>query len=111
MEHFTQRKNLGFLVDDGQHVNPKCGLHSRMLVQVIEHHIRIYISAQLDNNTHSVTIRLISEICYSFNPLLTNELGNFLNQPCLVNLVRNLMHNNSCFVVVLLNGCISTHSY
>ncbi|MNN61333.1 hypothetical protein D3C81_1765610 [compost metagenome] len=111
MEYFTQRQNLWFFVNNGKHVNPKSGLHRRMLVQIIEYYIRINISAQLNHNTHSITVRLIPEICYSLNSLLTNEFSNLLNQTCLVNLIRNLMHDNSCFVVVLFYRRVGSHRY
>ena len=71
-----------------------------MFVEQIQNHIRIYITAQLDTDTHTLTVRLITKIRDSINFFISYKLCDFLDQSCFVDHVWKFGHNNTVFTIL-----------
>ena len=81
-----------------------------MLIQVIQHHIRHRITLQIKNNTHSLTIRLITNLRNTLDTLIIHQIRTLLNQRSFINHVRNLRHNYLLFTILIRIKCrISTN--
>src|SRR5690554_539648 len=93
-------------------VYPKGGLHGRVFVEVIQHDIGNGISLQINDNAHTVTIRLIVHVRYAFNLLIVDQVGYFNDELGLIHQIRNL-RNNYFFssVTVGLNVGLRAHNY
>ncbi|MNV45670.1 hypothetical protein D3C71_1374750 [compost metagenome] len=111
VQHVAQIQYLRLFVDNGQHVNTEGRLHRRMLVQVVQHNIRIHIAANLHHDAHSVTVGFVAQVRNAVNPFLTNQLGDLLHKARLINLVRKLVDDNPCLTIVVLNSSLRAHRY
>ena len=70
-----------------------------MLVQLIEHNVRIYILSQLNHDAHAVTVRLIPQVGNSLNLLFPCQVSYLLDQARLVYLIRQLRYHNARLAV------------
>ena len=98
-------ENLWLSVNQSHHVNANNRLQLRLCVQVVENNIANFASAQLNNNPQTIFVGLIPKLGNALNFLLFDELGNSLEQTCLIQLVRDLMNDDR----VLALGLISHH--
>ena len=46
----------GSVVDEGQHIGRKRALHLCVLIQLVEHHLRLSISTQRNDNAHPLAV-------------------------------------------------------
>ncbi|MNE84100.1 hypothetical protein D3C80_1809710 [compost metagenome] len=109
IQHVTKIENLRFISHDCQHIDAECGLHCRMLIQVIQYNTRINIASHLNHYTHTIAVGFITQIGNALNPLLAYKLCNLLNQSRLVDLIRQFMHDDPGFTIVLFNCRFGTH--
>ena len=58
------------------------------LEEVVEHHLRIGIPAQLHHDAHAIAIAFIADVGNTLELLVVHHLGNALDQRRLVGLVR-----------------------
>ncbi len=94
MEQFFQVQNFWFIVHQRQHDHTKSVLQLRMFVQLVQDHTGIGVAAQLDDNPHAGTVRLVPQICDSVDLPVPDQVGDFLNQPPLVDIVRQFGNDN-----------------
>ena len=83
-----------------------------MFIQFIEDDIRLHVSAQFDNDAHTLTVRFVAKCCDTIDDLITAQVRNRFDNASLVNLVWNLSHYD--FMLALrhfFNGCTSAHFY
>ena len=71
-----------------------------MFVEQIQNHIRIYIAAQLDTDTHTLTVRLITKIRDSINFFISYKLCDFLDQSCFVDHIWKFGYDNAVFSIL-----------
>ena len=90
LEDVEERQHLGPATDDGEHDDAERRLQLRVLVEVVEHHLRHFAALQLDDDSHPIAIRLVAKIRNPFNRFLAHQVGNVFEQPLLVDLIRNL---------------------
>ncbi|MNP15945.1 hypothetical protein D3C76_1083200 [compost metagenome] len=109
VQAFFQTDNLRLIIHQSQHVDAEVGLHSSMLVQVIQHHIGIYIPAELNHHPHAVAVRFVPQVGNAVDPFLPDQLSDILDQTRLVHLVWQLIYNNPGFAVVILNINLGPH--
>ena len=69
-----------------------------MLVEVVENDGGVNVLLQLDHDAHALTVALIADIGDALDALFTHEFGDFLDQPRLVDHVRDLMHDDAAAV-------------
>ena len=80
VDDVTEVQDTGFAVHEGKHVGTEGFLKRSVFVQEIQDNLRINILFQLDNDTHAVSVGFITDVGYSFNPLVTYKIGNFADQ-------------------------------
>ena len=70
-----------------------------MLIELIENNISIGILAQLDAYSHTLSVRLISKVCYSVNLFILYKLCYLLDEISLVDHIWNLRHNDTALAI------------
>ena len=92
LEHFLERQEARLPVDQGHHVDAEHGLERRLRVEVVEHDLGVLASTQLDDDAHAVLVGLVAKAVVGdpFDLLLAHQIGDALDQPCLVDLIRQL---------------------
>src|SRR6266508_1088087 len=83
-----QRKDSRLVIDNCQKDDAEARLHRGQLVQVVHHHLRRLILLELDDDTHPVAVRLISDVGDAVQPLVPHKLRNALDEFRLVDLER-----------------------
>ena len=95
VKNLLQVENTWMPVDERQHDGTEIDLHLGMLVQVVQHDLRIHIRTQLDNDAHAASIRFITECRDAVNDFLAGQVGNHFHQARLIHLVRQFRHNDT----------------
>ncbi len=90
IEQLLERHYLRLVVDDRQQDDAESGLHLSHLVQRVQDDLRHRITLHLDHDADALAVRLVAQIGNPFNLFLADQLGDAFNQPCFVDLVRNL---------------------
>src|SRR5688572_26527763 len=101
LEQLLQRQQLRLAVDEADHVDAEHALQRRLLEQVVQHDVRELAALQLDDDTHAVLVGLVAQLADALELLLAHELGNALDEPRLVYLVRQL-RDDDCFAIAAL---------
>ena len=65
-------------------------LHLRVLVELVEHNLRLRAALELDHDPHAVAIALVAHVADVVDDLFVDQLGDALDQLGLVHLVGNL---------------------
>ena len=86
---------------DRQHDDAERRLQRRVLVEVVEDDLGHLAALQLDDDPHAVAIGLVAQVRDAFDRLLAHQLGDLLDQPRLVDLVRNLGDDDRLLVALL----------
>ena len=103
-EQLLEREQLGTAVDKGDIVDRKRRLHLGHLEELVEHHRRVCVGAQLDDDTHTVGITLVVDVGDAVEALLGDELSDILDELGLVYAVGNLIDHDGLVVGLLLDG-------
>ena len=101
LDDVEQRQHLRPAAGDRQHDDAERRLQLGVLVEVVEHDLRHLAAAQLDDDPHAVAIGLVAEIGDALDDLLAVQLGDLLEQPLLVDLVRDLGDDDRDLVALL----------
>ena len=72
-----------------------------MLVEVVEHDLGHFAALQLDDDAHAVAIGFVAQIGDALDGLLAHQLGDLLEQPRLVDLIRDLGDDDRELVALL----------
>ena len=62
LEHLPQGEQDRFSIHQREHVGAEVALQRRQLEQVVQHHLRIGIAAELHHDAHAVTIAFIADV-------------------------------------------------
>ena len=89
-QHLAQRQQPRLPVDQRHHVDAEHRLHRRLRVEVVEHDLGHFAALELDHHAHAVLVGLIAQLRDAFDLLVAHQLGDALEQPRLVHLVRQL---------------------
>ena len=110
MKDFLEIQDLRLAVDECEHDDAEAVLQLRVLVELIEDDIGVRVAAQVDDDAHAAAVRLIVEGRDAFNLLVADELGNLLDEACLVDLIRQLRDDDARLAVrQRLNAGIRAH--
>ena len=77
-------------VHHGQEDHAEAFLHLGVLVELVQHNLRLRAALQLHHDPHSVAVALVADVADLFNRLFVHQLGDAFDQPRLVHLVGNL---------------------
>ncbi len=101
LDELGEVQHLRAAADDGQHDDAEALLQLRVLVEVVQDHFRHFAALQLDDDAHAFAIGFVAKIRNAFDGLLADELGDLLDQPRLVHLIRNLGDDDRLLVALL----------
>ena len=80
---------------------PKRRLQLGVLVEIVEDDLRNLAAAQLDHDAHAVAVGLVAKVGDALDGLLAHQLGDLLEQPGLVDLIRDLGDDDGELVALL----------
>ena len=81
-------------MDDRQHDDAERGLQLALLVELVQQHLGVFVALDLDYDAHPLTVGFVADLGDPFDLLLLDQLGDFLDQAGLVDLVGKLRDNN-----------------
>ena len=94
VEHLLQVQHARLAVDQRHHVDAERVLQLRLLVQVVQHDIRLLVALQLEDDAHAGLVRFIADVGDAFDPLFVDHFGDALEQHALVHLIRQLIDDD-----------------
>src|SRR5262249_32549406 len=100
-EDLLQRQQLRLAVDQCDHVDAERDLHLRLLEQVVQQHVGHRVAAHFDDHAHAVLVGLVAQLGDALDRLLLDQLGDLLDQPRLVDLVRQLADDDRLATVLV----------
>ena len=80
----------GLSVDEREHDDAEAVLQLGVFVELVEDDVRRAVAAQLDDDAHAAAVGLVAQICDAVDLLVADELGDFLDETRLVDLIREL---------------------
>ena len=84
-------------------------LHGSHLVQFVEYDVGVSVTAHVNNDTHTLTARLVVHVRDAGNLALLDEVGNTSNEVGLVYAVRNFCDDNLVVCVATLYFRLCAH--
>ena len=109
LDAVLQRQGLRTLANDGNAVDTEATLQLRHLIELVEHHIRVRITLQVNYDTHTFTVRLIVHIADTLNLLFVDQVGNTLDEFRLIYIIRYLVHDDLLVLSVGLKFSLRTN--
>ena len=101
LDELEQAQDLRPAARDGEHDDAEGRLQLRVLVEVVQDDLGHLAALQLDHDAHAIAIRLVAQVRDAFDRLLAHQLRDVLDQALLVDLVRNLGHDDRLLVALL----------
>ena len=89
-ERLLERQDLRPPLDDREHVDAERLLQRRHLPEVVQDHLRDGVLLELDDDAHALAVGLVADVGDALDLLVADQLGDLLDQPRLVDLVRDL---------------------
>ena len=81
-----------------------------MLVELVEHNLRLRATFQFDDDAHAVAIALVAHVADVIDYFVVHQLGDAFNELGLVHLVRNLCDDDrESFLGQILSGNSRAH--
>ena len=90
LKHSLEVEHHRLTLHQGQHVGAEVVLKRGEFVEVVEHNLRVGITAQFDHDAHAIAVAFIADVGDAFELLVVDELSDALNQGRLVGLIRQL---------------------
>ena len=90
---------LGLVLDQGQHIDGKGALQLGLGKQAVEHHLGIGVPLQLDDDAHTVAVRLVLNVADALQALVLHLVGHVLDEHPLVHLIRKLRDDDAGAVI------------
>ena len=90
LDEFLEVQELRLAPDDGQQDDPEGDLHLGVLEELVQDHLGHGIPLELDDDPHSLPVRLVPQVGDPLDPLILDQLGDPLQELGLVHLVGNL---------------------
>ena len=110
LQHLAQRERAGHTVHQGDVDGVEVGLQRRLLVEVVEHHLRNGALLEVDDNAHALAVGLVAHVRDALDLLLVDRLGNLLLKKALVDGIGNLGNHQALAAVLdLLHMNLCTH--
>src|SRR6185312_10482979 len=88
-EDFLEIQQARLAIDQRHHVDAEGDLQRGLLEQVVQHHVGRGVTAHFDHHAHAILVGLVAQAADALEFLLLDQLGDFFDQPCLVDLIRN----------------------
>ena len=88
VDDLAQRERLRDAVDERDRVHAERRLHRRVLVELVQHHLRQHVALELDHEAHAVAVRLVAQVGDLGDLLVVHEVGDLLDQPAVAALLH-----------------------
>ena len=95
VEDLFERQDFRLAVYKSQINHAERGLHVGVLIKIVQNNTRVDVLLQFNDDTGSVAVRFITQIGNTLDSLFMNQLSNPLNERRLIDLIRNLGHNDA----------------
>src|SRR6185312_10565070 len=110
LDRLDQPHLLWLVVDHSQKNHAEALLHGGVLVQLVQHQLRLASALEFNHNAHSVAVALIANVGDVVNNFVVDQLRNALDQPRFIYLIGNFGDDDRLAVFVEgLNGCLRAH--
>ena len=93
-DHLPQVQQLRTPLDQGNVVDREAGLELRVLVQLVEDHVRDGVPLEIKHDPHALPVGLVPDLADAVNLLVVDEVSGLANHVGLVDLVGNLLDND-----------------
>ena len=90
LQHLLEVQHPGLAVYQRDAVDAEYRLQLSLCVEVVEHYIARFATAQLDDDAQAVLVRLVAQFGNALDLLVLDQLRDLLDEPRLVELVRDL---------------------
>ena len=102
--------SLRLAVEHGQEDHGEAFLHLRVLVELVEHDLRLRAALELDDDAHAVAIALVAHVADVVDDFFVDQLGDALDELGLVDLVGDLGDDDRLFFLgQIFNGHLGAH--
>ena len=108
LQHLLQVQHLWLPVHQCQHGHAHRILQLGIAEQLVPDDLRNGVLFQLDDDPHAGTVGLIPQVVNAVNALVLHQIRNALNEPCLVDHVGDLVHDDAVSPLDLLKGGVGT---
>ena len=99
VQHLLQVQDFRLSVDQGEHDDAEGVGKLGVLIELVQHHIRVYVFPEFDGNPHALAAGLIGQGRDAVQLLVLHEVRNTFNQAGLVDSVRELRDDNPMLAV------------
>ena len=89
----------GPAVDDRQDCHARPLLEVGVLVEVVQHDLRLLAALELENDPHAAPVALVTDVANPFHLLVVDKVGGLLDEPGLVYLVGKLADDDRVAVL------------
>ena len=87
LDDALQRELARHVVDERDHVHAERGLHRRVLVELVEHDLRVRVALELDHDPHAAAVRVVLDVRDLGELLLGVELRDLADEPAVAALL------------------------
>jgi hypothetical protein len=101
VQDFLERQQLRLAVEQGDHVDAEHRFHRRQLEELVQHQLAVLAALELDHDAQAVLVGLVAQLRDPFDLLGAHEVGDALQEPRLVDLVRQLGDDDGLAAAVL----------
>ena len=111
LEHLLEVHGLRFAVLQRHHIDAEDILQLGLGEQVVHHHLATLAALDLDHHPQTVLVGLVAQLGDSLDLLVLDQLGDLLDQPRLVHLIRQLGDDDvvTAGLVVVFDGVLGAN--
>ena len=106
---FLQGKQTGTSLYQSNAVHGEGALQGRHLEQLVQNHVGVGILLHVDDDTHTLTTRLVVGVRDTLELTFLHQVGDILNELCFVHAIRNLSDDNLVMSLMTLDFGLGTH--
>ena len=110
VQHLLQRKHARRAVHQRQHDHAEAHLQLRVLVQLVQHHLRDGVLLEVDDDVDAMAVGAVMDVADLGQLLLAHQLAQLLKQALAVHLVGDLGdHDGAAAVLALFHLALRAH--
>ena len=104
VQDLGQIQHLGLILDNGQHIDGAGILELGVAVELIQHHVAVGLSLEVDDDAHTVAVGLVADIRDTVHPLILDQITDGGAEHALVDAVGDLGDDDLPLVLLHLGG-------
>ena len=97
VDDLAQRQDFRLLlvIHQSQQNDAEAALQRCLFKEMVQHHLRISILLQLDNDAHTDTVGLVTQVGNTLQPLFAHLFGDLAHQFAFIHLIGQLRHDDT----------------